>query len=60
MKKRDLEKITTEVMQLQELLPGLLKVHLAKLLYEARAAQKCKLPSNVMIGVSSSVLAYLL
>nr|XP_020441720.1 heat shock factor 2-binding protein isoform X9 [Monopterus albus] len=41
-RKRDLEKLTTEVMQLREFLPRVLNGHLIQMLYKARTAQRMK------------------
>ncbi|XP_049426184.1 heat shock factor 2-binding protein [Epinephelus fuscoguttatus] len=41
-RKRDLEKLTTEVMQLREFLPRVLKADLIEMLHKARAAQTMK------------------
>ncbi len=45
-RKRDLEKLTTEVMQLREFLPRVLNGDLIDVLHKARAAQTGTLPLN--------------
>lgn len=45
-RKRDLEKLTTEVMQLREFLPKVVNGDLIDMLHKARAADTSKLPGD--------------
>lgn len=49
MRKRDLEKLTTEVMQLREFLPRVVNGDLMEMLHKARAAQTSMLNSTLIL-----------
>lgn len=48
-RKRDLEKLTTEVMQLREFLPRVVNGDLMEMLHKARAAQTSMLNSTLIL-----------